>query len=571
MFSRKCVFVVLCFSLVCLPTETFSWELKLRSTSTFEYDWYSQNNVNGFFGKPNVDNGAATGGDFAVVNGWLGIQVNNLISGSGASKSYFSTYFYPEIQVNPAVKLEGAYRVGNSDTATFPGVTVPFAAVEALWWAINLESPWGRFVYSKRPFDFGCGLQYDGNNRTEEYFTLSSQYGPLTFGLGVYPWRRASPVQNPSAPQPYWNIYDTSSIPCQDFFGFLKYANGQLETGVGGTYFTWHFGAEGHALATDRVNIPGVDAWSSEGWIYLKYNNGRFFFNTEADWQYRRATYQPPLSGSILDSHGNLEADNLDGSGSIFRPQYTEWWRWMVELGFMCGPWKASFLYAYIPGPDRRHGVRIDRQPVLIDLLSPNIDSSELYLAQQSNADLFRPYSLLLSAAYGAGLLAQNPGNITTNPIGYMVDASVLGARLDYAVASNLNLFVSAFYANRASNSGYGWGSLGPTEIAATATTPATFAMLVASQRNFAAPFPSIPDNNLGWELNTGFDWNLLQNWVVSASFGYWQPGKWFNFACIDRSVAGWDQPTPDNMFGTNPDRTIDPVFGLVWTMTCTF
>jgi hypothetical protein len=95
--------------------------------------------------------------------------------------------------------------------------------------------------------------------------------------------------------------------------------------------------------------------------------------------------------------------------------------------------------------------------------------------------------------------------------------------------------------------------------------------MLVASQRNFAAPFPSIPDNNLGWELNTGFDWNLLQNWVVSASFGYWQPGKWFNFACIDRSVAGWDQPTPDNMFGTNPDRTIDPVFGLVWTMTCTF
>ncbi|MGO9116586.1 MAG: hypothetical protein ACLQPD_03135, partial [Desulfomonilaceae bacterium] len=405
MFSRKCVLVVLCFSLVCLPIEIFAWELKLRSTSTFEYDWYTQNNVNGFFGKPNVDNGAATAGDFGPVNGWLGIQVNNLVSGSDASKSYFTTYFYPEIQVNPAIKLEGAYRIGNSDTATFPGMTVAFATAEALWWSINLESPWGRFTYSKRPFDFGCGLQYDGNNRTEEYFTLASQFGPLTFGGGIYPWRRAAPVQGVSGLQPYWNIYDKAGIPRQDFFGFLKYASGPLETGMGGTYFTGHFGPEGFVFATDRANVPGLNFWSSEGWIYCKYNNGRFFFNAEADWQYRTANYDPSLSGSVLDSRGNLESENFDGSGSIFRPQYTEWWRWMVELGFMFGPCKSSFLYAYIPGPDRRHGVMIDRQPVLIDLFSPNIDSV-VYHPQQSNADLFRPYSFILSAAFGAGLLA---------------------------------------------------------------------------------------------------------------------------------------------------------------------
>ena len=296
----------------------------------------------------------------------------------------------------------------------------------------------GRITYGKRPFEFGCGLQYDANNRTEEYLTLAAPFGPLTIGAGIYPWRRAAQVQNPTQGnngyQPYWNVYDKSSIPNQDFFGFLKYANGTFETGVGATWFTWRFGPEGNISATNRQNIPGVQAQSSEGWIYGKYNNGRFFFNAEADWQYRTATYTPSLSGNILDPQGNLEVQNTDGSGSIFRPQYTEWWRWMAELGFMCGPCKASFLYAYIPGPDRRHGVMIDRQPVLIDLFSPNIDSV-IFLAQQSNADMFRPYSLLLSAAYGAGLLAQNPGAITTNPVGYMVDSSVLAARVDYAIA----------------------------------------------------------------------------------------------------------------------------------------
>src|SRR5271157_3123882 len=105
-----CGAIALCFLCVFLATETFAWEFKLRATSTFEYDLYTQNNINGFFGRPNTDNGAATAGDFTLVNGWLGIPVNNLVSGSDAAKSYFSTNFYPEFNVNPAIKLEGAYR-----------------------------------------------------------------------------------------------------------------------------------------------------------------------------------------------------------------------------------------------------------------------------------------------------------------------------------------------------------------------------------------------------------------------------------------------------------------------------
>ena len=104
-----------------------------------------------------------------------------------------------------------------------------------------------------------------------------------------------------------------------------------------------------------------------------------------------------------------------------------------METGFMAGPAKASFIYAWLPGPDRRHGVLIDRQP---------------YFYGFGNHGLFDPYSLVMCFYYGAG-----SGLFNLNTDGYMNDASILARRLDYAVASNLNLFGSFFWADRASHS----------------------------------------------------------------------------------------------------------------------
>ena len=74
---------------------------------------------------------------------------------------------------------------------------------------------------------------------------------------------------------------------------------------------------------------------------------------------------------------------------------------------------------------------------------------------------------------------------------------------------------------------------------------------------------PSIPDNNLGWEIDAGMDWQLLDKWTVRMIAGYWQPGRWFNYACIDKTVPNWDIPSAANRFGINPDRVIDPVLGI--------
>jgi hypothetical protein len=57
---------------------------------------------------------------------------------------------------------------------------------------------------------------------------------------------------------------------------------------------------------------------------------------------------------------------------------------------------------------------------------------------------------------YGAGLNA-----LDGNGEGFMTDAVSYGARIDYALVANLNIFGAFFYAKRLSH-GWGWGCLVP-------------------------------------------------------------------------------------------------------------
>jgi hypothetical protein len=179
------------------------------------------------------------------------------------------------------------------------------------------------------------------------------------------------------------------------------------------------------------------------------------------------------------------------------------------------------------------------------------------------NFDVFRPYGYIFGYNYGAGLNAYN-----LNGDGYLRDACVLAARLDYAVASNLNLFGTFFYANRTSH-GYSWGCIGPNAgLGAFSDTPDGN---VSFNFNRYAASPNIPDTALGYEIDTGFDWKLLEGFTAGLLIAYWQPGKWFSYACVDRSVPGWETGTAANLFGTRPNRSVDPVIGGQFTLICGF
>jgi hypothetical protein len=108
---------------------------------------------------------------------------------------------------------------------------------------------------------------------------------------------------------------------------------------------------------------------------------------------------------------------------------------------------------------------------------------------------------------------------------------------------------------------------------------PAPFfgAAVPAPQNGALGYAPNIPDNSLGWEINLGADWKLLEGLTSRFRLGYWQPGDWFKYACVDKmaSTAIGTITAPDTVhhtnyasptggittWGINPNKTIDPIW----------
>jgi hypothetical protein len=553
--------VVLGIWLCPFTSASFAWEFELAGAFHWTHEWYSQRGARGFFGPYNSDNG--TGTRAANLNFWNGGRFDtNLTTSSDARWSYFNVEFLPQIKVNEAIRLLGKYRLGTygdpaaSDyhTQDAPGINQAFSEGQWTMFWVTAQTPLGVFGIGKRPWSFGNALQYDGeDSATTESVALVAPYGPLDVGIAFYPYRFAGsssifayagqdPYNLPGYPTAFGNVLpgqyfsraDGSGSFSKDFLAFLVYHNGPLYAGILGSYGSYHIGPE--ALLIDPINPPvfplvAQDSDLFHGTTFVKYHNGRFFFNAEAAWLYWTDRYH-------ADPNAWVSPPN---------PQYIEQWRYMVELGALAGPAKVSLLHAWTPGPDRRGGILIGKQPAAF-VRHADYDS------QLGNCDVFRPYCYIFGYNYGAGLNAYN-----LNRDGYVRDAFVLAARLDYAAASNLNLFGSFFYANRTSQ-GYSWGCIGPNSgLGSFAATPDGN---LDFNFNRYPDSPNIPDAALGYEIDVGFDWKLLEGWTASVLAAYWQPGKWFNYACIDRSVPGWQTGTAGNFFGTRPGRTIDPVIG---------
>jgi hypothetical protein len=334
-----------------------------------------------------------------------------------------------------------------------------------------------------------------------------------------------------------YNRNDFALNAMNNLIGSITYTSSDLEFGIGCLRSSFRQGPEiqpvvaGVALS---LSAPTFERDITEGWAYLIYNNGQVFFKTELDWFNRIFRFQRSQDGTFFG-----QADYTDGSGrSRFAPRYWESWRYMAEAGAQCGPFVGRIFYSFMPGPDRRHGIYIDRQPFVLEF------------PQQALA-LFDPYSSLLSFRFGSGV--NGPGHIS--------DASVFAFKLDYLLASNLMIEGSFLKAIRNSH-GYPMGFIRP-------NTVGSFGSVIYGEppgSRYDAPAPSIPDRDLGWEATAGIVWELLDGWAIKSKIAYWQPGRWFNYACIDRGVPNWTfipvPPAPANL-GINPDRKIDPV--LAW------
>jgi len=262
-------------------------------------------------------------------------------------------------------------------------------------------------------------------------------------------------------------------------------------------------------------------------WInYIKYNNGRFFFNAEFNQQF-------------------LEVFRSGG-----RPMSGTPYAWMVELGCLCGPSKVTLFHFLKSGEDRRGGILNPTSAIGTFGGSQVNDKLQSFFSFTGCEIPLKPYTFLLGL-YGAGnnSYADYGEPSYTNFVAY-------AGRVDYAVAANLNVWGSYMYALRQSNTlariGQFNGFIGPT-LSGVVPRAATSAI---------TPVPNVPDNWLGWEMGFGIDWKLLEGLTFKCQFAYWQPGPWFKWAYVDQSsfVTTTVGGVTANI---NPNRDIDPLIGF--------
>jgi len=518
--------------LLVIPSASWAWEFTINSALVnFRFVYASQAGSNGFFGPFNTDM-SSKGADLASMNGWFR---RGMLSGTTAVASSTRLVMFPYLRLNEAVSVNGTYRIAPENTLELDSLldedleTVFSRGTWTRLW-ITAKTPLGNFYYGKRGFQQGCGLQFsstqmaedvlDVAKRTVHIFQLETLFGPLTVGAGLYPWRRGGLL--------YWNFEDQNAARTAHVLSYVRYAAGEIDAGIGGFYWVFDEGPESRWSTQERVSTPPSSTSGTEGWVYFKYTNGRLFLNAEADWYYRTIRYQSSQDGTFYGE----PAIPYPGGGSRFAPNYIESWRYMLELGGLFGPVKLSFLCCHMPGPDRRHGILIDKQPFIQE-------------PEKSAYGVFYPYCFLMAKYYRAGVDSYLD----------MSASDVVAGQLQYMVASNLDVAASIMAARRASY-GYGYGYIRP-------NPDKSGTVNFGHRGNFSDPAPSVPDNNLGLEFNFRISWRLLENWELHFRAAYWQPGRWFNFACIDKSVSNWDNPSSLNTWGTNPNRVIAPIMGV--------
>ena len=532
------------------------WEFSLFTHFTWEYYQFSQLGTDGFFGPFNQDRSSvAATVNLAARNGWLGHEItnfnfafDNLTSGSDAAANYLYTTLYPLFRANKALSIQGTYRIGSwadpsQDTSAgllvfsrylnsqAQGIDRSFSPGYWNLWYATVVLPWGEVKVGKQPNTLSLGFTLDTSEHTCEGVNVVAPFGPFSFGWQYYVW---SP--GPSVNYPLKTDRSGTSFP--HFSVFLLYEAGNFSSHTYIEYSNGHQGPESQLLqnASDsgpgRINYLPLDVTLLLGFTNFKYFDGRFFFNAE------------------VGTRQDFYVQSRSQSGATPRTRYWELWGGMIETGACSGPAKISFLWAYYPGPDRRAGQLIDRQPYLLPFL------------MDGGINVYKPYSLLLGYNYGSG-----NGSITTNSNhGFFTDASTYAVRFDYALAANLNAFATFLYAQRVSQ-GYGWGWIRPNPT----TTPATPSLqyglqwppLFPTNLGFATDAPNILERELGYEIGGGINWQLVEGYLFRARVAYWKPGAWFKYACVDRTQPNWDIPNAGNRWGINPNRQIDPVFGM--------
>jgi hypothetical protein len=496
---------------------------------------------------------------------------------------------YPKIKVNKCISLSssvnftslgihaGGRPYDNAATGTVPanqggffnslwvpvsdrmaGANVPNMFVTVQWWKLSIKLPWFGISTGTKTSNVGLGFWKNKCQRASTSFGTKAHYGPFTIGMSPYfgrtrsdwdvfardsmndnnPWRkdddrdytRGGTVSLVYANGPFWFQF------FQDFHLTRSYRQDDQYVGRN---------ADGTPGAKPALTgIPHPDQWVSDAAMAIKYFNGRFFFNAEVDhfWQYRS---------------GRGIAVGLFGPEALLvnQDQDQDAWMYAVELGTLIGPSKITLSYFRATGDDPA------TRKTTEDARAGDSAVSSCYV---------RDWAYLMYYYYGTGTSYDAEGK------GQPTNLHHVGGRIDYAVASNLNVYGVFSTAWRDQPNAFRLGgNLLHTQHRFDNND------ILEAQLGVGDPFVfAVPDHarDIGWEVDLGVNWKLIENLTWNGILAIWQPGNWWSYA-YPNTAAIWRATPPgapliENDFflaTANLGRDIDPLIGFETTLEIFF
>lgn len=576
---------------------SFAWEFKLKGDSEWRYRYWTRLGSNDLFGLMDsnaVDLGInhlqvfPTAGTTNGLGGAFGVQAGTNRYGGEMMLNDFRMTLYPTIKVNKAISLSASVNLTSlgiwSDGAPYVDTNAPSAPnvgyanslyvpiqdravaahvpntyVTVQWAKWSIKTPMLNFSIGYKTSGFGIGLWKHKCNRGSASFSVSTHYGPFKIGFSPYFGRKESAWDNfPAAGTDFWTRISGAGSPArhvekrnyfQAVMGDITYSNGPFQFQL--LSDSYHepsapdprtsAAARGAALAGgNTTRRPSEDILRYRIALAAKYFNGRYFFDAEADyfnrWRAGRGTADP---GNGIPTAANMRVrQDRDNSA----------WLYAVETGCLAGPAKVTVNYARATGddPSTRHTNE--------DARSGDSGMTACYMKE---------WGYLMYYMYGTGDGWDAAG------WGQPTNFHHIGGKIDYAVASNLNLRLIYSQAWRDQPNAYRLG--GDYQIGAQRWHNEDIRL--AQLGNFRGH--SVPDSarDIGWEADLGFDWKLLENLVWSGTFAYWKPGNWWGYALpntaqIYRATNGAAATANPNNTAAgealatfNVGRDIDPLF----------
>jgi hypothetical protein len=520
-----------------------------------------QNNTGALIGFAGQNNWRGYNGDIThpmATSSWgnrlLVVRGGWSYADSDASYSDMRMTFFPKIAVNSAIAFGGTFDLAGTrakynhrdfqtngpldrwyqfdvsqnafDTAMIPSINQ---------WYLNIQLPYGVLNIGARDFSWGVGAAIGLNGTRNSSLMLILPYGPFK----IIPWINLA--RNPDGFGPFApyggstgpaanTIPDCDAGKHPSIFASLgmTYSNSFIDCGAATAYGQLHLSQANFAadyLSGQRVVYPngplgppvvygygGVDVAILMNSCYFKFNDGRFFANLEYDW----------LNDDLffLGEGKPITPNHYSGAPQL----YTESSLAFVETGFNCGPAKIAAMFSWFGGRALNNG-----------------NATKAYAGIAINNRVITNYNYLLFLTYSGGNDAPWVAEMAWAVANQMADSAIFAARLDYAVAANLNVWSSYLWASRVEENGWLAGQKSSSGTAAVGTGVGG-AWTVPDAQNWkhtampgagvqSSMNPYVDDNFLGWELGLGADWKLLENMTFSSRYAYWQPGPWFDQA----------------------------------------